>query len=254
MQCSTEVTIKSWFKVVEIEVNSRCNRKCDYCPNSLLPPPNVPEYMSDEIFEKILNELSLLNFIGRISYHFYNEPLLRNDLERLVKWVQIMLPRIHQVLYTNGSLLSDERYFTLKEAGIDHFLVTKHDSMPIPQREQQTVLFPKDIEKTNRGGNLFKLKKPLSLPCYAPSEMIIITITGDILLCYEDYRRNHIMGNITTQSLGDIWFSDEFTRIRNLLINGNRDKASTICRYCDNKIFTLPNVMGEHERSRSYQT
>ncbi len=237
---STTAPFNTLFSAVEIEVNSLCNRKCDYCPNSFFPPPNVPEYMSYKIFEKILKELALVNYSGSISYHFYNEPLLRSDLERLVTQVQSKLPDAHQILYTNGSLLSNERYITLKEAGINHFLVTKHDSLHIAEREEQTILFPKDIEKTNRGGNLFKIKEPLNLPCFAPSEILIITITGDVLLCYEDYKRNHVFGNIATQSLEGIWFSDKFSRIRNLLINSNRRRASSICRYCDNKLHTLP--------------
>lgn len=227
------------FSAVEIEVNSFCNRKCEYCPNSLFEFPYLPEYMSNEIFEKILTELVLLDYSGSMSYHFYNEPLLRHDLEQLVKRTHSRLPAVRQILYTNGSLLTNERYINLKEAGINNFIITNHDLIPIEEREQQIILFPKDIEKTNRGGNLFKLKKPLSLPCYVPVEMLIITINGDVLLCYEDYKRKNIFGNIFTRSLKEIWFSEKFINIRNLLINGNRKNASSICKYCDNTLRTI---------------
>ncbi len=107
-----EKTFKNdlWFKVVEIEVNSRCNLKCTYCPNSILPPPNVPEYMSNDTFERIIDEISRINFSGKISYHFYSEPLLRDDLKKLVWQVKCKLPSTYQLLYTNGTLLTDELY------------------------------------------------------------------------------------------------------------------------------------------------
>ena len=225
-----------WFKVVEIEVNSRCNLKCSYCPNSILPTPDVPEYMSDEVFERIINELIKINFSGRVSYHFYGEPLLRKDLERLVAQIKEKLPNVYQLLFTNGIFLSEERYINLKKAGIDHFLVTLHDNITsIPERPYQSIRLPKDIMLSNRGGTLFKRKNTLHLPCYAPSKHLIVTVNGNLLLCGDDAKRCIKTGNIIEQSIEDVWFSEKFIKVRELLKNGQRDIASAICKYCDNK-------------------
>lgn len=231
---------KQWFKVVEMEVNSKCNRKCSYCPISILPTLDVPEFMSDEVFKKILNELVRINYSGSISYHLYSEPLLRNDLEYLVRKVRNNLPNVYQILFTNGILLSDKRYLTLKKTGIDHFFVTKHDLKPMPNRDKQTIIYPKDLTLVNRGGTLSKLKKPLIVPCYAPSEIIIITVTGDVLLCCNDAKREYVMGNITVQPIEEIWFSKEISEIRKLLMAGKREEASSICKYCDDKEHSGP--------------
>ena len=230
----------SWFRVVEVEVNSRCNLKCRYCPNSILPPANVPEYMNDETFERLINELVRINFTGKISYHLYSEPLLRNDLEKLIFQVKKRLPEVFQLLYTNGTLLTDERYQSLLEAGINHFKVTKHDYKPIETRPNQTVLYPENLTLTNRGGTLFKLKKSLDIPCYAPTEILIVTVTGDILLCCDDAERSHVMGNIIDQSLEEIWFSDKMLNIRELLRKGKRSEAASICRHCDDTEYYAP--------------
>src|SRR5262249_59115890 len=74
-----------WFQFVEAEVNSRCNRKCQYCPNSILPEPDVPKLMSDAVFERLLAELQRIDYAGRLSYHLFGEPLLRRALERLAQ-------------------------------------------------------------------------------------------------------------------------------------------------------------------------
>lgn len=225
----------AWFTSVEIEVNSRCNMKCSYCPNSILPPPDVPEFISRKIYKKILNELVEIRFSGRISYHFYGEPLLNPELEELVEMSKRNVPNAYQVLYTNGSLLSATRYQTLSKAGIKDFRVTKHDNIPIPKRSNQTVLFPNGHIFCNRGGVMYKLKKTLNLPCYAPSEVLIVTITGDVLLCCNDSRRNCVMGNLTKNPLHQIWFSERFCRIRKILEKGQRKEAFPICQNCDSK-------------------
>jgi GTP 3',8-cyclase len=229
-----------WFTVVEIEVNARCNRRCGYCPVSVLPTPSGDRFMNPDVFEHIVAELVRIAFRGNISYHLFNEPLLRRDLELLVSKVTAHLPGAFQLLFTNGDLLSDERYMSLRQAGIDHFLVTKHDFVPIPQRAQQTVQFPSDLVLVNRGGLLGEVAEPLIRPCFAPSDMLIITINGDVLLCCDDAKREHVMGNITRQSLDEIWLSPHFVHIRKLLRTGNRRDASKICRQCNNLEYFAP--------------
>ena len=228
--------------VVEIEINTHCNRRCNYCPNSILPSIDPPRYMNDEIFQRILNELERIKFDGRLSYHFYNEPLLRMDIEHLVEQVSKKLPRAYQALYTNGDHLSDERYSRLRKAGIAHFIITRHDYKTIPGRDLQTVLTPDNIKLTNRGGILDKIfgidSIALSFPCYAPDEMLIVTVNGLVLLCYEDAKRTQVFGNIMENTLDEIWYSDKFVRVRRLLAQGKRNEASEICRKCTNQAHT----------------
>ncbi len=221
--------------VVEVEVNSRCNRRCGYCPVSVLPIPKVPRLMDDAVFTELLRQLSDLSFDGRLSYHFYNEPLIRKDLERLVARAAAALPAAEQVLFTNGDLLTDARYASLVEAGVDHFVVTRHAMTPIAERDRQTVLFPVDLRITNRGGLMFDIDGPVDAPCFAPSEMLIVTVTGDVVLCYEDAERRNVMGNIMESTVAEIWCSERFCRIRDALAAGDRGAGAPICTTCSNR-------------------
>jgi len=229
-----------WFSVVEMEVNARCNRRCGYCPVSVLPTQKGDRFMSEALFDRILDELERIDFRGNLSYHLFNEPLLRRDLETLVAKVAARLPDVFQILFTNGDLLSDKRYASLKNDGIDHFVVTRHSFEPMPERPEQTVQFPSDLILVNRGGLLGALGETLTMPCYAPTDMLILTVDGDVLLCCDDAERGHVMGNIAVQDLEEIWFSPRFVSLRRLLQEGNRREASDICRRCNNREYFGP--------------
>lgn len=232
------------FSVVEVEVNSRCNRRCGYCPVSTLPTPQVPTFMDREVFVTLLVQLSLVSFAGRLSYHFYNEPLLRRDLEDFVAQARAALPLAHQVLYTNGDFLSPQRHSALKEAGIDRFIVTRHDNSEFPAYDDVLVLTPDQLVLTNRGGAVPHIasrnSKCDALPCWAPTEMLIVTAIGDVLLCYEDAQRRHIQGNIMRNTLSEIWNNEHFAVLRARLASGERASAAGICLRCNNSAHTKP--------------
>src|SRR5215203_3268494 len=173
-----------WPSVVEIEVNSRCNRRCIYCPNSLPSFPTAERYMSRKLFEKIIFELAGIEFSGRLSFHFFNEPLLRRDLEELVKWARPQLPLAYFVLYTNGDLLTEKRYTALLDAGMDHFLVTRHDFDSYPERPFQFVQLPNNFTVSGRGGTIARSSEPLDIACFAPSEMLNVSVDGEVVLCH----------------------------------------------------------------------
>jgi len=231
--------IPRFFSMVEVEINSLCNRRCAYCPVSITPPKNVPRFISRQILDRLYDELVRLRFNGRISYHFYNEPLLHPELTNIVSETTLRLPNARQVLYTNGELLGDDRYKELVSAGIALFVITLHSGKPVPQRPSQIVLSPDDLDLTNRGGTLGAIGEPLTDPCFAPSTMLIVTVTGDILLCYEDYYRIEVIGSLLNAPIDEIWMSPDFIEKRLRLAAGDRS-VSDICRKCNNRAHLTP--------------
>ena len=233
-------TVRDWPDVVEIEVNRHCNRHCEYCPNSL-PGFHTPvAFMETALFQRIIKMLRGIEFTGRLSFHFFNEPLIRRDLEDLVAWARMELPWAYFVLYTNGDFLTDERHALLLEAGIDLFLVTRHDWDDYPDRPLQRVLVPSDFPISSRGGSVVDVPSPLDIPCYGPSEMMIITLNGDVVLCHEDAFRSHVMGNLARQELAEVWRAPAFERARELLEAGRRADGPSLCSACDNRLYPVP--------------
>jgi radical SAM protein with 4Fe4S-binding SPASM domain len=70
--------------------------------------------------------------------------------------------------------------------------------------------------------------------------MLIVTSSGDVLLCCDDAERTQRMGNVMDYTLGEIWQSPEFQRKRSLLAQGRRGEASEICAKCSNVEYAAP--------------
>ncbi len=234
------------FTAVEIEINHDCNQQCSYCPNSVAKRKEQG-HMSIDLFTKILGQLKDINFTGRVSYEFYNEPLLHEGLEIFIKLTREYLPKCKIVLYTNGTLLSKNKLFKLIEIGVDHFNVTKHDvsknyifedvyaQLKPEDKLRVTYLTPKNIYITNRGGILKNIGNeiPSSLvPCYIPSYVLVITVKGNVLPCYDDFYQQNAMGNVFSEHILTIWNSDRYREFRTSLKRCQRHLYAT-CINCN---------------------
>ena len=71
------------FTQVLLETRTDCNRSCKFCPQShFVRPLKVMEW---EVFTKVINELSAIDFGGRIAFYMTNEPLLETRLLDMIK-------------------------------------------------------------------------------------------------------------------------------------------------------------------------
>lgn len=234
------------LKAIEIEINSHCNRACSYCPN--VNQKRVEQgVMSKDTFSLILQQLQEFDYSGRISFSFYNEPLLVAELPDYVREVKRLLPRCHALIYTNGTLLTDVRLRELLNAGVDSFVVTKHESEKNYIFDEVFANLSSDVKKhvryqshldlkmTNRGGLLPGISKEdnyLDKPCSIPLQMMTITNQGTVIPCFEDYHQVHSMGSIHQKSLKDIWNSSEYVLLRKKLLMGMR-RDYEVCSKCN---------------------
>lgn len=244
---SVNFNLEKIFHEVDIEINHSCNRTCWYCPNEKFSRKEKGE-MSETLFLEILYQLKQKAYAGKICFHFYNEPLLCSNLNLFVKLTKQHLPKCFLELVSNGMLLSRKHLVELSEIGIDKFTITKHhDVKEIPLDSFFDNLDPSTKAKvkyglseklnlTNRAGliDLPEDKKlPLSRPCFIPSCMLVITVKGNVLACYEDYEQKSEMGNVLEKNIFDIWNSDHYLNFREDLKKGHRHKYK-LCQNCDN--------------------
>ncbi len=233
------------FQMVEIEINSHCNRRCSYCPQSVPGYRKPPRFMDVENFKRIMLILKGAEYSGRISYHFFNEPLLHPQIEELVKLATEILPESYQVIFTNGDFLTEDKYSALRANGVQTIVITSHGGKAFPERDGQVVQFPEDLNLTNRGGKVLDETETLYMPCYAPSTMLIVGVDGDVILCYEDAERTTTFGNLFTTSLEDIWFSPLAVKVRASLEKGDRSILK-VCSRCDNVTHTTSKIYDLH--------
>lgn len=67
-------------------------------------------------------------------------------------------------------------------------------------------------------------------PCLAPYKYITILTNGDVVPCCIDYEGKKVMGNITSQSLSDIWNSEKYFNFRKDALSLN--KKNELCKKC----------------------
>lgn len=233
---------------IEIEINSDCNLSCAYCPND--KSERIEKgHMQPAVFETLMQQLAELDYAGRISYHFYNEPTLSPNLNMFVQMTKQYLPKCRIVLYTNGTNLNKNKIQELESLGVQKFMITQHikteltelhsENYHLKNQNETTVKLStyKEIPFTNRGGLVSvgkKINVPLKTPCFIPYSVLVVSVLGNVISCYEDFNQKHVMGNINQTHLRDIWNSEKYLNFRNEIKRGHREKFE-VCKTCNNQ-------------------
>jgi len=98
---------------VSFEVTYSCNAHCKHCH---LGGPVDEERANPQRFGDLCKEIKPV--VAQISG---GEPLLRKDLEDIIRAIRIENNAPYIVVTTNGTLLTKEKYQSLREAGVDEF-------------------------------------------------------------------------------------------------------------------------------------
>lgn len=229
------------FKSIEIETYSRCNIKCPTCPVAFDPRPAVK--LSEDTWKRIVLDLKRLGFKGTLSPHFYNEPFLDDRLHGLLTFAKAEVPDMGIVVFTNATRLTPDLFRAFSPL-VDHFRITVDE--PVIRKsierlaaklteEERAKLSTRSIQLnglTNRGGSVeikdAELRAPKS--CRLPMDHVAIDANGNVVLCYNDYYASVTYGNVNTESLADIWFSDRFLNDRIDIYRG--EFRYPICQNC----------------------
>jgi MoaA/NifB/PqqE/SkfB family radical SAM enzyme len=122
-----EITSKSLFKqfveLVEIEIFSFCNRTCWFCPNSSIDRISTNNFMPEEVYLGILNDLAGINYSGRLSYSRYNEPTADRIILTRLRQAREQLPKVKLYTHTNGDYLDQQYLDDLHNAGLDEIRI-----------------------------------------------------------------------------------------------------------------------------------
>ncbi len=245
--------------VFEISNSGMCNRKCSFCPRSDPNYLHVNKFIDSKLVKKIAKELTEHEYSGTILFSGYVEPLLDKKIYKDIKYLKQKLPYSNIELITNGDVLNDDRALKLFESGLDVLLISVYDGPKEAQNFHEMMQRIKiDSKKfvvrnryygedkdfgitiSNRSGNLsnseFKiapLKEPLKLNCNYPFYTFFIDYNGDVQMCSHDWGKKMIMGNLTKNSIKEIWLSEKFNFVRSKL--GTKNRNFSPCNVCDVK-------------------
>jgi radical SAM protein with 4Fe4S-binding SPASM domain len=245
--------------VIEISDSGTCNRKCIFCPRSDKNYKDVKEFISTELHEKILQELSFHNYKGILVYSGFNEPLLNKNIYKNIYTTRKYLPKASIELITNGDALNLDRLKKLFFSGLSTLLISVYDGKKHFQKfermrnlaglqDTQCIIRNRYLSSkknfgitiSNRAGLMKNaihpiqpLKNSLSAHCYYPSYTFFIDYNGDVLMCSHDWGKKNILGNLNHGSIFEIWNSKKANTSRKSLLHSSREFSP--CNVCDVK-------------------
>jgi radical SAM protein with 4Fe4S-binding SPASM domain len=249
------------FSIVEFNLYTNCTRACDFCPVS---DPDFytkkNQKMDFDLYKKIIDDLSDIDYQGKLLYSGFSEPLMHNKLADFILYTKFKLPLSRVEIVSNGDLVTEKKLEELFDSGLDTVSISMYDgfhqieffskiSCKLGLNKDQMVLRRRYFEDgnygltiTNRGGlvdsNKYRSDKedslvalPLAETCYYPFYMIKVDYNGDVLLCSHDWSKKLILGNLGNEKLQDIWRGKKLDEIRRMLANKSRDMIP--CVTCD---------------------
>jgi radical SAM protein with 4Fe4S-binding SPASM domain len=236
------------FKHIKIQTNDLCTRKCPWCYFGQMNYKQKDVWLEEELVYKMIDELKDLNFQGRLGLFETNEPLTDPRIYDFLEYAKRKLPGTFHMLITNGDLLDEKVLAKLFKVGLDKLLVSAYDNKVIKKMKklEHSPLFKERVEimdlvdgcfYDNRGGNV-KWKDaptpdtPLKADCDRVHKMFYIKPSGRAVSCISDFYETNVVGDIRESSLLDIWFGEEFQKIRGHLDNKNRS-FSSLCAKCN---------------------
>ena len=238
------------FNHIEIETINRCNGVCDFCPVSKKNDLRKLKIMSRNLFENIICQLAEIQYAGKLALFSNNEPFLDDDIIDKHRYARKYLPNARMFLYTNGTLLTLEKFKQimeyLDELVIDNYqedlnLIKPCESIKnyceqYPELKKKVTIVlrnPHEILST-RGGDAPNRKKKVSYAndrCVLPFKQMIIRPDGKISLCCNDPYGKNTLGDLTKESIIDAWNNDRFKTVRECIYKGRANWKH--CEYCD---------------------
>ena len=237
------------FSRVEVETINRCNGECTFCPVNKNDDPRPLLKMTDELYEKIIKELHELDYSGEFCLFANNEPFLDKRLEAMAKTARELLPKARIEIYSNGTVLSLDRFIEiipyLDLLAIDNYNDKLKYNEPTKAIQAYLKKNPEYKHKVSirmrretalmstRGGQAPNNNKRKALPisCLLPFYHLYIRPDGKIGLCCVDALYKYTLGDVSVQSLKEIWYNENYMKIREQIRMGR--ETLDICMYCD---------------------
>jgi MoaA/NifB/PqqE/SkfB family radical SAM enzyme len=242
---------------VEISPSGTCNRVCSFCPRSNPDFPDVKEFITFELLEKVSGQLSEVGYTGTVLFSGFVEPMLDKQIFEKIAVVRKNLPDSRIDMVTNGDVLNKDRLRRLFEFGLTTLLISAYDGPDEADALRELCrssgltddqwivrdrwLPPEQdfgITLTNRAGmmddaehQIAKPDGPLKQPCFYPHYTFFMDYQGDVLLCPHDWGKKLVVGNMTRQNFIDIWMGRAFMAARRRL--GTADRGFSPCDVCD---------------------
>lgn len=110
---------------IQLQTQNLCNMACSCCPYPKMKKSIKKESISSTKLKQLLKEIGSNDFCKEIVLDLQNEPLIDKNLKETIRLAKkYSKNRLKVGITTNGSLLTDNVFFQLIEAGLDTMVVS----------------------------------------------------------------------------------------------------------------------------------
>lgn len=236
-----------------IETINRCNGSCSFCPASRESETRRFKKMSDEMYYSIIDQLYSIGWKGKLYLSINNEPFIDIRIIRFAEYAKKTISGVHVELITNGTLLTPQKMYEMVGA-VDRITINDYSNKYILSEPHRSIYkeikknkgefrdieviinrrYAQEILATRAGYAPNKRKKNnhVSAPCVYPFMDILIFPDGKVGMCCNDCEEITEFGDITKNSLEEIWKNDKYSELREAMKAGDR-RNYPFCRECD---------------------
>lgn len=219
---------------IEINISPTCNRKCDFCPRAH-GWKDEGQYTTVEQILKIKSDLEEIGFTGIVCFCGFGEPLQNPNVSEIIS--SIKSERWTTELVTNGDFLTRE----IAEIP-DHVSVSMYDgehqiekfnklldglSFSLRERWQSFDTLTNRSGYVNYGGDV-----DITKPCNYPLYYMFINHNGNTYLCPQDWSKEHILGNVFSDHLMNVWKDSTYEKYRKILLENRNISPCNNCNTC----------------------
>ena len=252
---------------INLEINTDCNYKCPFCPQSSRLRP--VRYITMDAFRHVIDELKRLDYSNVLLLSVNNEPFLHPLLVDFCRVISEELPKATTILISNGSLIAIEHLKAFSELKNpprisvddytpDHKINTRlRNWSKDPTFSRLTIdLFSRSWKETlsNRAGNQLKCFAPLKdysdITCAWPFLGLFLDPDLQAFLCCSDYSHSMVVGDLNKQGLMEIWRGEPLQNVRDAMLIPDRTRIS-LCAKCDAMKLDWPENIDSLRKNRN---
>lgn len=238
---------------INLETINKCNGTCSFCPNNKYVDKRKAKRMDTKTFEKVILDLEDRHYNGVLSLQGNGEPFLDKDMTDRILYAREKLPDAKLIIFTNGSLLTEdildkiagkldtlyinnycESYRLNERSKMVYDYVKKNPDkfgnmkIQIEYRYRNEVLSTRGGYSPNKCNHKKKVCKSL---CILPYLETYIFSDGSVGLCCCDVRKTYNFGNVSDNTIFEIFNGARLMDIRKKMKEG-RDGLE-FCKFCD---------------------
>ena len=256
------------IRMIELEINSYCNRTCPWCPNSKIDRKKQErfplEWLTSLLRELRENHFGRNWYGGFISFSRNNEPFaVADQLTEVIGLIKEYLPYVNLVSNTNGDYLKEALASEVSELSIMDYDCKGYEywnslllsygagycdkvgnlvSYIYKGKKIMVCLdWPKETLLENRGGffskslagYLWRNAEIRKVGCTDPGIFVAIDYNGSVMPCCclrSDFHSDWILGNLRDNTLEEILTGRKAVAFRENAATPS--SLPDVCRYC----------------------